>query len=181
MARKGGALPKTNKMLVRAAENERAALSLRKAGATYDAIARQLSMSEEGARAAVKRAVEKLHAAVNESARELRTMEVERCDAIQTALWSKVMKGDERASLVVLKVMERRARLLGLDAPETLQVQPGAGEREEHADHLGALEVGLERMAKDVVVEIMPGPVAPSPTLRAVPPIETTIDAALVS
>lgn len=47
----------------------------------------------------------------------IRTMEVERCHGVMTAMWPRVQQGDTGAAAVYLKASERVAYLLGLDAP----------------------------------------------------------------
>jgi len=91
------------------------ALELRKAAATYQQIADQLGYrSASGAFNAVKAA---LKATLREPADELRELELARLDAMLLPLWRRVQSGDEKAVDRVLRIMERRARLLGLDAP----------------------------------------------------------------
>ncbi len=97
------------------AEHEAVALELRKAGATYDEIARRLGYSNRSA--ARRLVVRALDRTVSEPANELRTLECARLDALLQALWPKAMEGNPRSVEVALQVMERRARLLGLDAP----------------------------------------------------------------
>ncbi len=48
---------------------------------------------------------------------ELRTLELERLDALLAAQWEAAMSGDVRAADRVLRVSERRSRLLGLELP----------------------------------------------------------------
>ena len=50
------------------------------------------------------------------AADEFRALEQVRLDALQFALWARAEQGDLVAVDCVLKIMERRARLLGLDA-----------------------------------------------------------------
>jgi hypothetical protein len=91
------------------------ALELRKAGATYQAIADQLGYrSVSGAHKAVTAA---LKATLREPADQLRELELTRLDAMLLPLWRRVQSGDEKAVDRALRIMERRARLLGLDAP----------------------------------------------------------------
>jgi len=47
-------------------------------------------------------------------------LEQQRLDALQAGIWPKAMAGDSRAVEVALKVLERRARLLGLDFQDML-------------------------------------------------------------
>jgi hypothetical protein len=97
------------------AERERVALELRKGGATFEAIAQCVGYTDRStARHAVMRA---LAATLQEPADELRRLELERCDAMQWALWPTVLDGNPEAVRACLRIMLRRSQLLGLDAP----------------------------------------------------------------
>jgi NTP pyrophosphatase (non-canonical NTP hydrolase) len=93
------------------------ALELRKAGATYDQIATRIGITREGSRRAVKRALAALSAECTEVAEEIRSLELERLDAMLLGVWDKARKGDLLAIDRVLKIQERRARFLGIDQP----------------------------------------------------------------
>jgi hypothetical protein len=54
-------------------------------------------------------------------AERVRELELERWDRLILGLWPKARAGDEKAVRAVVAVMERRAKLLGLDAPTTLE------------------------------------------------------------
>lgn len=98
---------------VELAERRRKAVEMRKAGCSYDEIARALGFSNSGnAYHTVHKA---LKATYREPAEELRTLELERVDRLMRAIWPRAIKGDVDAIDRVLKVMARRARLLGLD------------------------------------------------------------------
>lgn len=105
-------------------EREREALELRKAGASYDQIAQRLDVSRDTARAIVMRALENLNTACEESADEIRRLEVERIDTLLLGLWDKARKGDVAAVDRVLRLQDRRAKLLGLDAAPAAPPQP---------------------------------------------------------
>lgn len=97
------------------AERQRQAVELRRAGASYEQIARQLEYrGKSGAFAAVRAALKK---AVVEEVDELRTLEQERLDLAQAAIWVQVRNGNLGAIDRFLRIQDRRARLLGLDAP----------------------------------------------------------------
>ena len=51
-----------------------------------------------------------------EATNELRLVEQQRLDALQLALWPRATAGDVKAVLAVLRLMERRSRLLNLVA-----------------------------------------------------------------
>ena len=91
------------------------ALELRKAGLSFSAIATQLGYSNASCAQWAIRAC--LKAIVQEPAREVRDMEVARLDDMLLSIWGEVRKGHLGAHDRALKIMERRAKLLGLDAP----------------------------------------------------------------
>ncbi|KWW97367.1 hypothetical protein LI90_4339 (plasmid) [Carbonactinospora thermoautotrophica] len=100
-------------------EKERRALQMRRAGLTLDDIARELGYTHRSsARKAVQRALKRT---LQEDADELRALEADRLDRLQAAIWSKAMAGDLQAVDRVLRISERRARLLGLDLPARLE------------------------------------------------------------
>jgi hypothetical protein len=126
-----------------AAERRRKAVQLRRAGATYEMIAEALEVSVSRARAYVKEAMESIREEIAETAGEVKQMELERLDAMLRVLTDEKVRaaaaqGDYRPMQMQLKVMERRARLLGLDAAV------------KH-DHSGRVEVehGIERSEID--------------------------------
>jgi hypothetical protein len=106
---------RTGKNPAEIAERRRRALDLRKAGATYDAIAREMGLSGSGA--AFKIVKNALKATYREPAEDVRKLELERLDRLTLALWKRAQNGESEAIDRVLKLMDRRAKLLGLDAP----------------------------------------------------------------
>lgn len=90
-------------------------MKLRIAGKSFEHIAEELGYrSLSGAHKAVTTALKKT---LQEPADELRTMEAERLDRMLEGLWDKARSGDTWSVDRVLNIMERRARLLGLDKP----------------------------------------------------------------
>lgn len=103
----------TGKRNLAAHDKRMRALELRREGATYDVIAKAVGYANRGiAHRAVTEALELIE---HDSAEETLTLELNRLDAMIAALWPKVRKGDDRAVHAVLRCMERRAKLLGLD------------------------------------------------------------------
>lgn len=91
------------------------ALKLRIAGETFDSIAKQLGFSSrQGAFESVKSA---LRDTLREPADELRSVDSERLDALWRKTYARAIDGDLAAIQGCLKILDRRARLLGLDAP----------------------------------------------------------------
>lgn len=54
---------------------------------------------------------------LDETAALVRQLELQRLDDMQAGIWARARSGDDCAVLVVLRLMERRSRLLGLDGP----------------------------------------------------------------
>lgn len=108
-------------------QREQDALELKRAGVTYDVIAERLKFANRGgAYKAVQRALVRT---MQEPADELRTIELDRLERLHFAAWAKAINGDLRAIDRVLRIAERRAKLLGLDV-----ALPGAGKGGELLD-----------------------------------------------
>lgn len=111
-----------------AAERKREALDLRRQGLTYSAIGERLNISHVMAHKYVKGELDAINSASHELAAMSLEMELQRLDAIHVSLWRTVFPhGDNefsqplddnqlRAIDRLLKIQERRAKLLGLDA-----------------------------------------------------------------
>lgn len=96
-------------------------LELRRAGLTWANIADQVGYADPtGAYAAYKRAVKRV---LKEPVQEVLDQELDRLDRLQVAVWPRAMKGDDRAINTILRLMERRAKLLGLDAAQKVQAE----------------------------------------------------------
>jgi hypothetical protein len=59
--------------------------------------------------------LERLDAVKKERAEKLRELDLARLDRATLALGRKIQAGDERAIMAMVRIMERRARLAGLD------------------------------------------------------------------
>ena len=110
---------------VKAYERQKEALSLRLVGLSYDAIAERLEFANRsGAFRAVQAALKKT---LQEPADELRTLELERLDSMLLPMMAQAKKGNQGAVDRVLRIMERRAKLLGLDAPTKQEITGSDG------------------------------------------------------
>lgn len=101
--------------------HEEQCLELRIKGLPYREIGKKVGISHEGVSKALKRALEKHKKVCSEKVDEHIALELERLDQILRAMLPKATnedKPDKRAAEIVLKAMERRADLLGLDAPK---------------------------------------------------------------
>lgn len=94
-------------------ELEQKVLELRRAGVPFSEIATRLGYYDKGGAYKVYKAA--MNRAYKEPVGELRALESDRLDRLQVARWGRALRGDAKAVDQVLKIMERRARLLGLD------------------------------------------------------------------
>ena len=91
------------------------AVELRLGGMSYRAIARESGWRSSNA--AFKAVATGIREWLTEPLEEQRRLELLRLDALQRAWWDKALIGGVAAAALVLKVHDRRARLLGLEAP----------------------------------------------------------------
>lgn len=129
-------------------QRQQAALELRRAGQGYIEIANRLGISKSQAHRLVTEALKESTAQIDAEARQLKAEELSRLDAMLSGLWSDARKGQQGAVDRVLKIMERRSKLLGLDAPVKLAHggDPDAPPiKNEHAHALS--DADLERIA----------------------------------
>lgn len=92
------------------------ALELRKAGVSYRAIGDRLGVSEAQAHRDVKAAMQALQKVQDTVAEDVRTMELARLDDMYFSIATQIRNGNHGAIDRGLRIMERRAKLLGLDA-----------------------------------------------------------------
>lgn len=96
---------------------------LRLRGRTIREIAADVGVSRSIAHADVVAVLDRIKAEANDTAEQVRQLEIERLDKMLDSFWQRVLEGDEKAADVVLKVQARRSKLLGLDAPEQHSVE----------------------------------------------------------
>ena len=95
------------------------ALDLRLSGASYRQIGQQLGVSHVQAFRDVQRVLREV---VSEPAEAVRRVELARLDRLMRAHWSAAIEGDTKATAMVLQIMDRRARYLGLDSPQKIDL-----------------------------------------------------------
>src|SRR6202022_3617223 len=122
---RGGAMRKSSSKAVACAERHREWIDLKRQGHTECEIARRSGVSQQAVSKAVLKYVRNLPAL---AADDLRRLEAERLDALSAALAPAIAKGDPRSIEAAVRISERRAKLLGLDAPNTHRITgPGDG------------------------------------------------------
>ncbi len=116
---------KTSAAHARATANREAALQLRRSGYGYRGIAEKLGISKTRAHELVQEGLEEAKAQIVAHADDLRSEELSRLDGMLAKVYDAAEKGDLQAVDRVLKIGERRAKLLGLDAPTRTALQGG--------------------------------------------------------
>jgi len=116
-------MSRTGSRRIQAAERRVQALALRREGATFTEIGEALGINRSAAHKAVSRALDELAQLAEGEVVSLRALELDRLDALQRSIWTQAMDGALPAVDRLLRIMERRAKLLGLDAPVKQQTE----------------------------------------------------------
>lgn len=126
------------------AERDLRIFKMRQAGVAANEISRRLGMTSNAVNSAIRRQLEKLNREALLAYPEVLRMELERLDSLQQAIWpmtqhrkvtlddgtEMMVEPDLRAVQQVLSVMDRRSRLLGMDATNiNVQVETTAPQR----------------------------------------------------
>lgn len=103
-------------------ERDLRCVNLRRAGMAWQDIATQLGYSDPGH--AYQRFMVIMKDYPREDVETARDVEADRYDQLQRAIWAKCLQGDTWAIDRALKLMDQRARLLGLNVPvrQTIEV-----------------------------------------------------------
>jgi hypothetical protein len=117
---KRSGVPKSEQ--ARLTEARAIAFELRKQGQSYRQIGAALKVSVTTAYEYIMAELMALREQTAEDVTSVREMELQRCDEMMAGLWKFAVKGDVASVATVLRVMERRSRLLGLDAPTKQEV-----------------------------------------------------------
>jgi hypothetical protein len=95
-------------------------IQLRQSGITFERIAELVGYQDRSsAHKAFQRSVRTREI---EASDEVRWLELGRLEEYHRVLWPRMMRGDIKAGEFLLKVHDRRAKLLGLDAPTRLEL-----------------------------------------------------------
>jgi hypothetical protein len=101
---------------------KRRAVDLRAAGTPYPDIADKLGVDPTTAFHYVSEGLERFLGEEIRCSDTARKLHVERLRALLQAAWPKAMAGDANATASCLRIMEREAKLLGLDAPHKVDI-----------------------------------------------------------
>jgi orotate phosphoribosyltransferase-like protein len=89
------------------------AVELLASGCTYQQVADQLGYTSRGTAYSV--VAKALREQTAEAVADLRDLEIARLDALQHALWDAAMTGDVRSATVIVKIVQARVHLNGLE------------------------------------------------------------------
>lgn len=117
----------TSPRRLEARERALKALQLRKEGWTYDEIAREKDANGNplyrDRRTAHMAVTALLYSTAQELADEVRQLELQRLDMLLNKLMPGINEGDPSSVSVAIRLMERRSKMLGLDAPERTEIE----------------------------------------------------------
>lgn len=97
--------------------NINTALDYRLAGLSYRNIAKKMNINSTSAFNYVKAAIKIIQEKYTEKADALVSMELQKLNKMEVALYKLSIEGNTQSITALLKIQERRSRLLGLDAP----------------------------------------------------------------
>ena len=114
-------------------EKELQIIELRRAGITWERIAVEVGFKNaSGAYKMYQRAAERM---VRPHLEEYRDMQLDRLERMHQAVWRKAKEGDLRAIDTALRISDREAKLLGLDAPQKIQAEVTVYEGQQLVEH----------------------------------------------
>lgn len=126
-------------------EMARAALILQRQGKSLWEVAHALGLSQQQTSTYIREALNEAQQLIDEaSKRELLAMELQRLDALQDAHWGQATSGDVRSAEFILKVIDKRSKMLGLvteddQSNQTVQAIIVAGDNPEYIKALRAI------------------------------------------
>lgn len=151
-----GALAKPGQRLAKA-ERRVEALNMKIVGHDYRVIAETLGVNVKTAYMDVQEALVYLAKHERVLAERVRELELARLDALGTQVWPGVERGDPFAVQAYLKIMDQRARMLGLYAPERHEID------DHRRPHSGMSDEELSRRIGDLQARIARSKLSPSP------------------
>lgn len=112
-----------------AAQRRHKSLQMRMGGMRYYQIAAELGISEATAYQDVQHELERTSEMHRADREQFARMELDRLEELFMAHWPKARRGDEKAGNFILRIMERRAKLTGLDQQVYQPYQPSPLDR----------------------------------------------------
>jgi len=123
-------------------DKENAVLELRRSGETWSRIAEIVGYANaSGAQKAYVRVVNRVQ---REPVEAMRDLELDRLDRLQRVYWKEaIVNQDQKAALLILKIIDQRAKIAGLYAPTKIQAEvinyDGLGDMDKQLDTIKQL------------------------------------------
>lgn len=140
---------RNSQVRIKAARRGIEAMKLRERGLTYAEIGEQMSVSEQRAWKLVSKEFDRLNERRSEKATDVLRLELGRLDTMFSAVWENAKAGDLKAIAAALKIVERRAALLGLNL-----VRHEVKVSNEHVINVSAI---IDQYAAELRLEARPG------------------------
>ena len=133
-------------------ERRRSAVAMRRLGCSYQEIGDKLGITRQAAYKTVAVSLKQIEDEIAEDARAVRRLELERLDHWMVLVAQEIRKADDviRAIQCGLRLMERRARLLGLDAKEPIEINVIQDDPADFESQLGT-------MSDDDLIRVLDG------------------------
>ena len=119
---------RTGSIRLKASSRRPQVLELRTEGKSVRQIADELGCSPGTVMADLNHALNQYQESLAEHTEAMVSLELQRLDCLQVGLWELAINGDCASVDRVLKIMDRRAKLLGLDAPTRIAATNTAGD-----------------------------------------------------
>ena len=98
-------------------------LEMRRRGKTYDEIGAKYGIRACSVKKTVDKEIAKIQDKLADKASALIAMELRRLDGLFEIMYNQGRQGDTQAVMACIRIMERRAKLCGIDKPEQRQVE----------------------------------------------------------
>jgi hypothetical protein len=138
-----------------AVETALAAWDARTRGESYSDIAHSYHLSIEGAKTLIREAYQAIGEDLKDALSQNRALDLARIDGLLQTYYPMARAGDDKAATLVLKAIERRARLCGTE-PEPVQAR---------VDHSQNILVWVQQQLPNInrLVDSLPPELAPAP------------------
>lgn len=140
----------TSKRKINWAKRRQLAIDMRMEGHTYEEIGSALGTDRAAAYRLVKRTLDNLNKANADNVESMRNLDLMRLDQLQQAIWHQaVVLGDIQSIQTILKIIERRAKLAGLDMP----VQKVVAAQASYNPYDGITEQEAAKVLNDILAQ----------------------------
>lgn len=142
-----GSRAATSATRIAAARRREECVQMRLAGHSIGAIAAAVKLSPSTVHAHLTESMAQAVARIADTNEEIRRIEIDRLDLLLVSVWADAMSGSVLHTDRALRIMERRAKLLGLDAPVRAELtgrDGGPMERRDYVDPRSLTEEELD-------------------------------------